>query len=194
MFFDMGFDNTRDDDVDYVTNAIKWLDGIFDLVVVSDHFDESMVLLSDLLCWPIEDFACLTVNARVHDNVTSQADDDRIRDKVRQWNRADAQIFDYFNATLWYKVERFGRERMNQQLQLLSDERDRLSEKCLKKSEPVLLDNLEDKQKKLFYRPPGVKLSAYELKENMKNDVSCEYLVKPENSLSAEIFRLQKFY
>ena len=82
MFFDMGFDNTRDDDVDYVTNAIKWLDGIFDLVVVSDYFDESMVLLSDLLCWPIEDFACLTVNARVHDNVTSQADDDRIRDKV----------------------------------------------------------------------------------------------------------------
>ena len=61
--------------------AVTEIDDIFDLILVSDYFDESMVLLSDLLCWPIEEFACLALNARKqtpHDPI----DEERIREKV----------------------------------------------------------------------------------------------------------------
>ena len=71
----------RQDDRDYVKKAVAEMDNIFDLVLVSDYFDESMVLLSDLLCWPIEEFACLTLNARKH-STHDPKDEERIREKV----------------------------------------------------------------------------------------------------------------
>ena len=82
MFYDLGFDNTRDGDVDYVRESIDSIDAMFDLVLVSDYFDESMVLLSELLCWPIEDFACLTLNGRIHKEPGSEEVEERIRKKV----------------------------------------------------------------------------------------------------------------
>lgn len=35
----------------------------FDLVLISEHFEESMVLMADLLCWPIEFVAGIKHNA-----------------------------------------------------------------------------------------------------------------------------------
>ena len=61
--------------------SVTEIDDIFDLILVADYFDESMVLLSDLLCWPIEEFACLTLNARKH-TPHDPKDEERIREKV----------------------------------------------------------------------------------------------------------------
>ena len=71
----------RQADKEYVKKAVTEIDKIFDLILVSDYFDESMVLLSDLLCWPIEEFACLTLNARKH-APHDPIDEKRIREKV----------------------------------------------------------------------------------------------------------------
>ena len=35
----------------------------FDLVMVAEHFDESMVLMANLLCWPLEYVASFKNNA-----------------------------------------------------------------------------------------------------------------------------------
>lgn len=32
-----------------------WLDSVFDLVLVAEYFDESLVLLADALCWGLDD-------------------------------------------------------------------------------------------------------------------------------------------
>lgn len=192
MFFDFGFDNKRDDD-QYIGEALRRLDEIFDLVVVSDHFDESMVLLSDLLCWPIADFASLTLNARKTNQKVDEVAEERVRKKVRAWNKADAALFDHYNATLWRKVDEYGRERMDEQLRLLHAERDRLSEKCLAGDEPVEVSSMKDaKQRNAFYRPAGVKLTGYELRDDAKHDDTCRHLVQPENQFSAEVFKMQR--
>jgi hypothetical protein len=48
-----------------VTEAkIQDMERHFDLVMIAERFDESMVLLADLLCWPIEKVTSLKVNAR----------------------------------------------------------------------------------------------------------------------------------
>ena len=43
---------------------IQELDREFDLVLLADKFEESMVLLASKLCWPLEWVKSLKVNAR----------------------------------------------------------------------------------------------------------------------------------
>ena len=40
------------------------LDAQFDLVMILERFDESLVLLQDLMCWPTEDIVYLKQNER----------------------------------------------------------------------------------------------------------------------------------
>ena len=35
----------------------------FDLVMITEHFDESMILMANLLCWPLEFVASFNNNA-----------------------------------------------------------------------------------------------------------------------------------
>ena len=41
------------------------MDSDFDLVMVAERFEESLVLLSHLLCWSYEDLISLNVNSRI---------------------------------------------------------------------------------------------------------------------------------
>ena len=41
-------------------------DDDFDLVMIAERFEESLVLLSELLCWPLEDMVYLKTNQLTH--------------------------------------------------------------------------------------------------------------------------------
>ena len=51
--FELGLDHLNDD-VDYVKESLARLDTQFDLVILIEHYDESLVLLAQLLCVPYE--------------------------------------------------------------------------------------------------------------------------------------------
>jgi len=192
MLYDFGYDNNRQDDRDYVKKAVAEMDNIFDLVLVSDYFDESMVLLSDLLCWPIEEFACLTLNARKH-STHDPKDEERIREKVRKWNEADATIFDHFNATLWRKIKEYGTEKMSIQLEKLQLERERMAEECLEASQPIAVNDMKSGKNHVF-QPKGVSMTGYELSDKGKNNDLCRHFVEGEISFSKELFNKQLTY
>jgi len=44
MMYDFGFDNSEEDE-DVIQGWIDYLDKTFDLVMITDYFDESMVLM-----------------------------------------------------------------------------------------------------------------------------------------------------
>ena len=63
QLFDMGVPAKKLFDVekafDIASNVIKK----FDLVLIAERFEESMVLMADLLCWPLEFVAGIKHNA-----------------------------------------------------------------------------------------------------------------------------------
>ncbi|RWS21474.1 galactosylceramide sulfotransferase-like protein, partial [Leptotrombidium deliense] len=61
MLFDFGIDSTHltIDRVKYVSEQIKRIDSMFDLIMVAEYMDESLVLLKDLLCWETDDVVAL---------------------------------------------------------------------------------------------------------------------------------------
>ncbi|CAK8683154.1 galactosylceramide sulfotransferase-like isoform X1 [Clavelina lepadiformis] len=193
MFFDLGYNNMIDDD-QYIEKALAELTKIFDLVLVSDYFDESMVLFADLLCWDLEDVACLSLNARSHDNDgNAEIKRARIRGKARLWNKSDAALFDYFNATLWRKIERFGMTKMEAAVNRLKEIRSNLTETCVEGEGAVDSSKISDLNfKKTIFKPKGVSVASYNLKPGAEKLDICRQLIASENTFSREVFNTQR--
>ena len=107
MMFDLGLSYRYFQNYTAVKNYINFLNKEFDLVMIMDYFDESLVLLKRLLCWEIDDILYVKHNER-KDNEKATRLSGRVQDNIRRWNKADVLLFNYFNATFWKKVEREG--------------------------------------------------------------------------------------
>ena len=78
------------------------------------------------------------------------------------WQRFDAILYQHFNATFWQKVENFGFERMNKEVQLLRDHIKKLHDKCVDRKIPSQSLEMEFRD----WIPPGIQLEAYRIKTN----------------------------
>ena len=88
-----------------VQKKIQELDKQFDLVLIAEHFDESLVLLDDILCWPQKDLTYLKQNERTPEaksNMTS-----RTRTLLKKWLWADYLLYDHFKEKLLKRFQIF---------------------------------------------------------------------------------------
>ena len=97
-----------------VNEYIQFLDKEFDLVMIMDYFDESLLLMKRLLCWQMEDILYLKLNERQDEEKDTVLTDD-VRENVKRWNKADVLLFEYFNKSFWKKIENEG-ETFNKEL------------------------------------------------------------------------------
>ena len=114
MSLDLGFDNGfHQDTVDQTGNATyirEWLQHLqsrFKLVMIMEHFEESLVLLRRLVCWRMEDVLYLVRNVGHYDSRSDYADTicPSLMDNFRRFNQVDIAVHDLFNATLWRRIE-----------------------------------------------------------------------------------------
>ncbi|XP_076805508.1 galactosylceramide sulfotransferase-like [Clavelina lepadiformis] len=192
-FFDLGYNNMKNHE-QHIQEALTELSKIFDLVMVADYFDESIVLFADLMCWDLEDVACLSLNARSHDNDSeAKTRRARIREKARRWNKADAALFDYFNATLWKKIEMFGLKKMESAISKLKEIRNNLTDICIEGGGIVDSENISDLDfKKTIFKPRGVSVASYNLKPGAEKLAICRELIASENTFSRQVFNTQR--
>ena len=59
QLYDLGIKSNRIMTEKGIQNAIEEIDATFDLVMIAEKMQESLVLLADLLCIPLEDVATL---------------------------------------------------------------------------------------------------------------------------------------
>ncbi|XP_071965955.1 galactosylceramide sulfotransferase-like [Antedon mediterranea] len=89
-----------------VQQKIKELDLEFDLVLITEYFDESMILLKDFLCWNFEDVVYMSMNVRSERSILSK-DSKR---KIRSLSKADVAFYNHFNKTFWDKIHKKGKK------------------------------------------------------------------------------------
>lgn len=99
--FDMGFSvwNEYQLQIDAILDRVK---NSFNLVMVSDYMAESLVMLKEELCWDLDDVIYFTRNQR------EMEVNDRLREKVKNWNKIDYAIFEHYNKTFWERVHEGG--------------------------------------------------------------------------------------
>ena len=107
MMFDLGLRFEYFQNLTAVKEYIQFLDNEFDLVMIMDYFDESLLLMKRLLCWKIEDILYVKLNER-QDKEKATLLSARVKENIRRWNKADVLLFDYFNASFWRRVKKEG--------------------------------------------------------------------------------------
>ena len=105
--FDLGMESSQFFYEKKTNSAIIELDSNFDLVLMMEYFDESLVLLARELCWDIRDVVYFKLNQRRSTDLNTNLSDE-LAQKIRQWNRADVLLYNYFNRTFWNKVKKLG--------------------------------------------------------------------------------------
>ncbi|XP_038624235.1 galactose-3-O-sulfotransferase 4 [Tachyglossus aculeatus] len=118
----------------FVRRALEWVDATFDLVLVAEHFDESLVLLAAALCWELEDVAGFAHNARATGGVGGRglrAPHPLTAVRARAWNDLDWALYVHANRSLWARAERFGLGRLAGAVAELRARRAALAGRCL---------------------------------------------------------------
>ena len=67
MLFDLGMNRDNMEDVTKVKQKIQELDQQFELVMIMEKFDESVIILKDMLCWDIDDVIYLMKKTGGHE-------------------------------------------------------------------------------------------------------------------------------
>ncbi|XP_075526608.1 galactosylceramide sulfotransferase-like, partial [Dermacentor variabilis] len=128
MSFDLGFDFTQADNVSAVDAFIEHVDAVFDLVMVVERLNESLVLLRDLLCWEVDDVVMFKINARRA--VYQRPPNGTLAADLRSLNALDVKLYEYFTRRFDERVQVFGRARMRRELRLLKQRTEYWYQQC----------------------------------------------------------------
>ena len=129
LLYDLGLSFKYYQNLTAVNEYIQFLDKEFDLVMIMDYFDESLVLMKRLLCWQMEDILYLKLNERQDKEKNTVLTDD-VRENVKRWNKADVLLFEYFNKSFWKKIENEG-ESFYKELTIFRERKSDMKRACV---------------------------------------------------------------
>ena len=128
MLYDMGFNISIPMSQDYVEHAIADMDSFFDLVLIVEKMDESLILLKDHLCWEYSDIVFLNKNARRGPFVASLSEE-QIQ-TLEELNKEDVMLYQHFLRKHEVEVDNFGREKMAEEVAKLAGLRQNVTDEC----------------------------------------------------------------
>lgn len=189
--FDFGFNPDGDVSPGRVQLMLKAIEASFDLVLISEYFDESMVLLKETLCWDLDSVVSFPLNTR--DSSTRSTLSASAVEKLKAWNRLDWEIYTHFNRTFWERIERaMGRERMRREVAALRARQGELARTCLQGAGSVGPKDIKDASlRPLQYG--GARILGYNLKPGLDQELerTCRRLVTPELQYSSLLYKKQ---
>jgi len=103
MFFDLGLESKDFDNMEEVQRNIKKLDGEFHFVMIMEYFDESLIMLKNLLCWEMDDIVYFHHNRRRKAQKRNITID--LVTQIQQWSSADKALYDYFREAFLQKLK-----------------------------------------------------------------------------------------
>ena len=102
--FDLGQIHDKLSGMKAQKNFIDQIDKDFDLVMITERMEESLVLLADLLCVPLETVTIvkdINVRSKINVKKLSQAN----REKLEQYQEPDRLLYDHFLRKLDQKIK-----------------------------------------------------------------------------------------
>ena len=181
MMFDLGLSQKYFQNYTAVTKYINFLNKEFDLVMIMDYFDESLILLKRLLCWEIDDILHVKVNERLDKEKASNLSD-RVKENIKRWNKADVLLFTYFNATFWEKIEMEG-SGFYEDLSAFRERRLKLQQMCFENGTGAVQQVFKGKIVKSYF-------TRNDLNSSFK--FLCNRVIKTENGYLHELRRKRK--
>ena len=168
QMFDLGLNTDIQVDEKIIIATIKRLEKEFDLILVTEYFDESLLILKKQFCWDYTDILYSSKNIRTSRRTLTENE----KHKIRKWNHADVLLYQHFNQTLWSKIDKYGSD-FNKDLNYFRELNHMINKQCG-----------EDHQ--------NYKHITYLVKENFS--LLCQTIVEDKARLFRRVFNRQDPY
>jgi len=156
-----------------IEKQISRIDQEFDFVLLSERFEESMVLLASKLCWPLDLVKSLKVNARKEAYKVELTPDEK--QVLEAWQAGDMALYRHFAEKFETMVEEYGRDRMKADVKSLKELNAEARQRCvLSEGDSNHMD------KNSLYKPFSNQVVGFNIRPE---DHECRLLGMAENSL-----------
>ena len=177
----MGYEIHANITAEEIRRAIDRADELFELVLIAEKMDESLILLKELLCWDYADVVFFTKNART-DTMKKELAPSSI-EKIRRLQSADILLYDHFLAKHKEAVVRYGEKKMAAEVSILRALRQEIFDEC-----GIRIVNKFDR--KSIFKEYSNQVNGYILDD--KANLNCLSLTLPELQLINKVRRCQK--
>ncbi|XP_064115267.1 galactose-3-O-sulfotransferase 2-like [Macrobrachium nipponense] len=127
MTFDLGYDPDVFYDDDKIDDMIRDVEDTFDLVLIAERLDESLILLGHALCWSLDDLVSLSKNVRsTRQSLTSEE-----QTKLEELNYSDMRLYRHFSSQFEELTQRYGKKKLEEEVAALRAERQRVESYCV---------------------------------------------------------------
>ncbi|KAK1336825.1 hypothetical protein QTO34_002860 [Cnephaeus nilssonii] len=191
MWFDLGFDPNAPVEESYVRARLAEVEQRFQLVLIAEHFDESMVLLRRRLRWRLDDVVSFKVNSRSERTVTRLTPEGQ--ERAKRWCALDWRLYQHFNRTFWAAVRaELGPRRLRSEVARLRARRRELAALCLQDGAPKNKTQITDLRLQPF-QSGQADILGYNLRQGLDNETlrMCQRMVMPELQYMAHLYTLQ---
>jgi len=129
QLWDLGMDQEDISNHQAVKMKIKQMDQDFDLVMIAEDFESSLVLLSDVLCWPLANMTSLKLNARKKSAIEKLSE--KSQKILKDWLWADYKLYEYFKKELEHKKNKSGLQRVREDVVKLKELNEKVKDECV---------------------------------------------------------------
>ena len=129
MLWDFGLPKDDFDNEQAILAKIEEIDATFDMILIADMFDESMVLLKNLLCWSYEEMTYLKLNS-LKKEMKSQISPEA-RAALKEWLWGDYLLYDHFKKKFEATINEFGRDKLEQEMRILKTANGNVKKRCI---------------------------------------------------------------
>ncbi|NXH19606.1 G3ST4 sulfotransferase, partial [Bucco capensis] len=164
QWFDFGLPPAREPRE--VAAALERLEHDFSLVLLAEHFDESLVLLREALCWPREAVDTFAHNGRRRGQAEARLSPEQAA-QLRAWNGLDWALYVHLNQSFWRRAQAFGTQRLRDEVAELRRRREALAQRCLRGGGPVPGRAIADGRLRPFQPPGRTQILGYELRAGL---------------------------
>jgi len=125
----MGGFNHENNTESYIRHAINKMEEDFKFVMITDRYEESMILLKNMLCLDYDDIVYLPLKVRT-DNDRKKISADTAA-KIKKWNRLDTAIYEYFSQRFEQMTIDYGKEKLANEVQILKEKLKDVEARCV---------------------------------------------------------------
>ncbi|XP_057313442.1 galactosylceramide sulfotransferase-like [Hydractinia symbiolongicarpus] len=167
MFYDLGLESKDFENRAKISEAIRQIDSEFDLVMITEYFDESLVLLKRILCWELDDLVYFRLKQRTNGWIRNLSSP--LKRKITHWSSADMALYEHFNRTFWKVIEKMGSD-FWEEVKILKAKTKIMKSLCLRNDNTASAELLQTAETKQFKLRSDIPRTAREMCKRMTWD------------------------
>jgi len=145
MMFDFGLEDDEMENKTIIDDKIMEMDKNFDLVLIHERFEESMILLKEQLCWDFSDIVSMKLNKRPNESKSKLSDEGR--KSLEEYLDADIRLYTHFKHKFEQKIKSFDISSLSNEISTLQSYTRQSKINCNITEENQILNGIPFKQR-----------------------------------------------